>query len=788
MEEEGFRINGISFDLGNQTLRSQLKYQKNHFFYNPYDKERKVFMFPDVPHLIKLLRNNLFDYGFRVPSENGDLVPLVKKDFEDVVAKNRGGSDLKTAFNLTRAHIDAKGSQRQRVRIAVQTLSNTVAQSLLQFGPETNEYKAKHKAVKLINDWFDTMNSRMMNDKKPLSCGMSPDVHGDEQLRILDKMEEFLHKFHVMDTEKKGYKPKTAWQPWQYGIRCSIRATKAFYDQMVIRGPFRFLLTAKLNQDCLENLFSRIRALGGDNTHPTPLEALQRMRTLLLVKGGEDLLIRSPAVEMEDDKGNPVSDEDIAEQIKILEAETLTEDEKTDQKEREEVLNREGIESQIVTDDFDYDIESQEPINDDKNTFEAALALMEMQERAEVEQREAQQQREDLEKEQQFTKDVKLVFADTFLNSSATSLTINEHNQNMNVDMVHFPAKVVIKEIQVIPNQAKLSNPNPQKQTVFGRTIPLVGRTIPDKFELEIFCNDVDKLEPGPMDWLQSLDYEANDQTSLKFPDNKTISNQLAIRGKYNNISLLVYGQIEKKSDRESQGLAYFSGFIAHKQIKLNDKKEEGLKKANAQNRKRKIEETAPTEFTPLGMKTSEHTIDEAYDSLSPWIFMVSRGGLVVTSNEFLLDAEMFEIEFNDFHGPFTKPVSLEYVLPGPEEQKPATEKKSTPKKEKSAKKKESTNEKRHFPFKEGTKIIDDFTSILVEKFGHKYDKKVLASFSKSRLNIRIKAEKVKLAEETAERLAANKKRRKTVRDQKQMGQLSNSDTRARKQQGQFQN
>ena len=142
-------------------------------------------------------------------------------------------------------------------------------------------------------------------------------------------MENFLHNFHVMDTEKKGYVKRTAWQPWQFGIRCSIRATKALYDQMVIRGPFQFLLTAKLNQDCLENLFSRIRALGGDNSHPAPLEALQRMRTLLLVKGA-DLLIRSPAVEMEDDKGDPVSDEDIAEQLRIMAAERLTENEKND--------------------------------------------------------------------------------------------------------------------------------------------------------------------------------------------------------------------------------------------------------------------------------------------------------------------------------------------------------------------------------------------------------------------------------------------------------------------------
>ena len=394
MEKEGFRVTGISFDLGNMTLRSELKYQTNYYFPNPYDKSRKVYMFPDAPHLLKLVRNNLFDYGFKVPSRNcigqcfdvdnfnmpnptptetssentaNDaevsgvsipvhetvlctcLVPLVKNDFEEVLMKNRGGSDLRTAFNLNRKHLDVKGSQRQRVRLAAQTLSRTIAKSLLQFDPESNACQSKHDAVLLINDWFDTMNSRRMFDQNTLSCGMNPNLHGKSQLSILDQMENFLETFHVMDTEDKGYRQK-AKMPWQHGLMCSIRATRALYTDLVIKGPFTFLLTAKLNQDCLENLFSRLRALGGDNAHPTPLEAMRRMRILLLVRGA-DLLIRRPAVEMEDDNGDPVSDEDIAEQEQILRAEKLNEIQIRNEADRQEILQNEAVSSQIVTEE-----------------------------------------------------------------------------------------------------------------------------------------------------------------------------------------------------------------------------------------------------------------------------------------------------------------------------------------------------------------------------------------------------------------------------------------------------
>ena len=41
-------------------------------------------------------------------------------------------------------------------------------------------------------------------------------------------------------------------------------------------------LTSRCNQDGLENLFSRIRQLGGPNDHPTPVDALHRIRLLIL--------------------------------------------------------------------------------------------------------------------------------------------------------------------------------------------------------------------------------------------------------------------------------------------------------------------------------------------------------------------------------------------------------------------------------------------------------------------------------------------------------------------------
>ena len=100
------------------------------------------------------------------------------------------------------------------------------------------------------------MNSRTKYSQNALSCALGG-VNTEDQLNILDNMADFLKKFRVLHSTTG--KIRTAKLPWEHGMLCSIKATKALYEDLVVKGPFEFLMTAKLNQDCLENLFSRIR-------------------------------------------------------------------------------------------------------------------------------------------------------------------------------------------------------------------------------------------------------------------------------------------------------------------------------------------------------------------------------------------------------------------------------------------------------------------------------------------------------------------------------------------------
>ena len=87
MEQEGFTIRGVICDMGNPTFNKQFNMKKlNYFFENPADKRRNVYIFPDVPHLIKLARNHLFDKGFLVPDKYGKLIYFSRSDYEKLMA------------------------------------------------------------------------------------------------------------------------------------------------------------------------------------------------------------------------------------------------------------------------------------------------------------------------------------------------------------------------------------------------------------------------------------------------------------------------------------------------------------------------------------------------------------------------------------------------------------------------------------------------------------------------------------------------------------------------------
>jgi len=153
------------------------------FFSHPVDKILKIFVFADVPHLIKLMRNNLFDSGFDV-----DTLIFNKSILEELLALNE--RDLKITFNLSREHLDARGFQRQNVKLAVQVFSlknTTVIKYCGEQGFFKNKnWKAMGDMLELVNNWFDLLNTQSKYGRHSGLCAYG--VHLERQDDILDRM------------------------------------------------------------------------------------------------------------------------------------------------------------------------------------------------------------------------------------------------------------------------------------------------------------------------------------------------------------------------------------------------------------------------------------------------------------------------------------------------------------------------------------------------------------------------------------------------------------------------
>lgn len=85
-------------------------------------------------------------------------------------------------------------------------------------------------------------------------------------------------------------------KPFQSGITVSIKSTLDLYSELKNEG-ISYLLTARLNQDALENVFSQIRALGGNRSHPTSVDTINRIRTICLSKNAHTIVSNSCPVE-----------------------------------------------------------------------------------------------------------------------------------------------------------------------------------------------------------------------------------------------------------------------------------------------------------------------------------------------------------------------------------------------------------------------------------------------------------------------------------------------------------
>lgn len=108
-----------------------------------------------------------------------------------------------------------------------------------------------------------------------------------EQDQILDKAIEMISK--MRKKLKNGFGKML---PFQVGFLMSCNSLKLMHRDLLSRFPDQpiEILTYRINQDPVENLFSLMRSAGGANTNPGPVEFTNRINNYILGNNSESIM------------------------------------------------------------------------------------------------------------------------------------------------------------------------------------------------------------------------------------------------------------------------------------------------------------------------------------------------------------------------------------------------------------------------------------------------------------------------------------------------------------------
>ena len=120
--------------------------------------------------------------------------------------------------------------------------------------------------VEKCDKFFNVMNSQQQFDCDNFCCGFG--VHFEEQYHVLEDFKNTVKNMKVLHVRTQL--PQNSWLPFQRGIIISL--INLFHDIKERYPIVDYIVTARLNQDPLENLFSCVRGLGGSFTQPGPVE------------------------------------------------------------------------------------------------------------------------------------------------------------------------------------------------------------------------------------------------------------------------------------------------------------------------------------------------------------------------------------------------------------------------------------------------------------------------------------------------------------------------------------
>ncbi|XP_071574859.1 uncharacterized protein [Temnothorax nylanderi] len=299
----GYTVVAMTCDMGPTNMALWLDLgigiaPKKYYFQHPINENYKIYVFADMPHLLKLARNHFLDNGFSVGKHRVD-----KKCIERILSIN--SRDMKISHNISQYHLDVQGSERQKVRPAAQLLSETTASSTEWYGQKgylnNFDWAETARVIRLFNDWFDIFNASSKFGKHE-----GKNAYGvilQKQNNILSEMNKLMHEIKI-----GKHKTLISFQKGIIVTNNSLQELLPYVTKLCSDFKFNveYILTRRLNQDVLENFFSFIRATGGAYDQPTALDFKYRLRKYILGKQSKNLFCNIGSSNVMSDSDSPL--------------------------------------------------------------------------------------------------------------------------------------------------------------------------------------------------------------------------------------------------------------------------------------------------------------------------------------------------------------------------------------------------------------------------------------------------------------------------------------------------
>lgn len=241
---------------------------------HPVFPGQQLYFLADVPHVLKNIRNCLLSQDIILPNdvvhEFGLPCPTVSISHIRKVIDVQAKSTFKIAPSLSKKHVNPKQYEKMKVNIAAQLLSHSTASAiryavhdgLLPVNALTTAW-----FVEIVNAWFDAANARHRLSALYAKSG--------QKIKSLLLMMDIAPQLSFASSTGQQL---SSWKPIQTGILMSTQSLLDLFASLVGCGTYSYLLTSRLTQDALENLFSQVRGRG--NSHPNPVHFRQCLRLI----------------------------------------------------------------------------------------------------------------------------------------------------------------------------------------------------------------------------------------------------------------------------------------------------------------------------------------------------------------------------------------------------------------------------------------------------------------------------------------------------------------------------